>query len=154
MLIVMRYKMLYVALVAILAGVLLSGCMTGIKPPRHAKVSQQSIVTTGYCKCGKCCNWTRTFWGKPVVMSGSSRGQRKKVGITASGRRAKVGTIAADTSIYPMGTVMYIPGYGYGRVEDRGGAIKGQHIDLFFKSHKKALQWGKQTKQTKIWTRS
>ncbi len=35
------------------------------------------------------------------------------------------GTIAADTDHYPFGTRMYIPGYGWGKVEDRGGAIKG-----------------------------
>ena len=36
------------------------------------------------------------------------------------GRRARLGTIAADTRRYPFGTIMYVPGYGYGRVEDRG----------------------------------
>jgi 3D (Asp-Asp-Asp) domain-containing protein len=46
---------------------------------------------------------------------------------------------------------MYIPGYGYGRVEDRGSAIEGDHIDLFFKSHKAAKRWGKQTKRVVIW---
>ncbi len=54
------------------------------------------------------------------------------------------GTIAADTRYYPFGTRMYIPGYGWGVVEDRGGAIKGRHrIDLYFNSHKQALQWGR-----------
>jgi len=71
--------------------------------------------------------------------------------MTASGKKARVGTIAADTSLYPFGTVMHVPGYGYARVEDRGGAIKGQHIDLFFKSHKDALRWGKKKKKVKIW---
>lgn len=54
------------------------------------------------------------------------------------------GTIAADTRYYPFGTRMYIPGYGWGVVEDRGGAIKGpDRIDLFFDSHQDALQWGR-----------
>lgn len=54
------------------------------------------------------------------------------------------GTIAADTSYYPFGTRMYVPGYGWGTVEDRGSAIKGpSRIDLFFSSHGKALQWGR-----------
>ena len=40
---------------------------------------------------------------------------------------------------------MYVPGYGWGVVEDRGGAIKGpDRLDLYFKSHRKALKWGKQ----------
>ncbi len=54
------------------------------------------------------------------------------------------GTIAADTKYYPFGTRMYIPGYGWGVVEDRGSAIKGpDRIDLFFHSHDEALQWGR-----------
>lgn len=54
------------------------------------------------------------------------------------------GTIAADTKYYPFGTKMYVPGYGWGIVEDKGGAIKGpDRIDLFFDSHEKALQWGR-----------
>ena len=54
------------------------------------------------------------------------------------------GTIAADTRHYPFGTRMYVPGYGWGRVEDRGGAIKGpDRIDLFFDSHQDALYWGR-----------
>ena len=55
------------------------------------------------------------------------------------------GTIAADTQYYPFGTRMYIPGYGWGRVEDRGGKkIKGPtRIDLYFASHDEALEWGR-----------
>jgi hypothetical protein len=54
------------------------------------------------------------------------------------------GTIAADTKYYPFGTRMYIPGYGWGVVEDKGGAIKGpDRIDLYFDSHEEAMHWGK-----------
>ena len=61
------------------------------------------------------------------------------------------GTVAADTSYYPFGTRMYIPGYGWGVVEDRGGAIKGPNrIDLYFDSHNEALEWGRQTLQVTI----
>jgi len=58
---------------------------------------------------------------------------------------SKAGTIAADTRYHPFGTKMYVPGYGWGVVEDRGGAIKGpDRIDLYMKSHKKALGWGRE----------
>lgn len=54
------------------------------------------------------------------------------------------GTIAADTDYYPFGTKMYVPGYGWGVVEDRGGAIKGPgRIDVYYRSHTKALQFGR-----------
>lgn len=55
------------------------------------------------------------------------------------------GTIAADTDYYPFGTRMYIPGYGWGTVEDRGSAIRGpDRIDLYFNAHSDALEWGRQ----------
>jgi 3D (Asp-Asp-Asp) domain-containing protein len=73
--------------------------------------------------------------------------------MTASGTQVRHGTLAADTALYPFGTVMYIDGYGYGRVEDRGGAIKGDHIDLFFKSHQSAKAWGRRYKWVSVWYR-
>lgn len=61
------------------------------------------------------------------------------------------GTIAADTRYYPFGTRMYVPGYGWGTVEDRGGAIKGRdRIDLFFDSHDDALLWGRKKVEVRI----
>eukprot|EP00270_Netrium_digitus_P018495 TRINITY_DN7054_c0_g1_i2.p1 TRINITY_DN7054_c0_g1~~TRINITY_DN7054_c0_g1_i2.p1 ORF type:complete len:165 (-),score=20.23 TRINITY_DN7054_c0_g1_i2:239-733(-) len=56
----------------------------------------------------------------------------------------KNGTIAADVVHYPFGTKMYIPGYGWGVVDDKGSAIKGlTRIDLYHYSHAEALQWGR-----------
>lgn len=61
------------------------------------------------------------------------------------------GTIAADTKYYPFGTRMFVPGYGWGVVQDRGGAIKGRsRIDLYFESHADALRWGRRRLQVKI----
>ena len=55
------------------------------------------------------------------------------------------GTIAADTDYYPFGTRMYVEGYGWGVVEDVGGAIKGPNrIDLYHPTHRKANVWGRQ----------
>ncbi len=63
----------------------------------------------------------------------------------------KDGTLAADTRFYPFGTRMYIPGYGYGVVEDRGSAIKGPYrIDAYFDSHQDALEWGRETVSVEI----
>ena len=109
----------------------------------HEKVL---MTVTAYCACQKCCGWKRSIWSCclfPVYSSGPNKGKRKKVGITSDGTKAKKGTIAADISKYPYGTEMYVPGYGWGVVHDRGRAIKDNHIDIFFNSHKKALQWGR-----------
>ncbi len=128
----------------------ISGC-TRFRPPSGVKPRNVTMLATGYCKCGKCCSWKRNWRFQPVFSSGPQKGKRKKVGITASGTKARKGTIAADIRKYPFGTIMYIEGYGYGRVEDRGGVIKGEHIDLFFRTHKQALEWGKQNKRVKVW---
>ena len=58
--------------------------------------------------------------------------------------REAVKVLAADTRYYPMGTLIYVPGYGYGIVEDRGGDIKGRRrLDLFFNTHAEARRWGR-----------
>lgn len=126
------------------------GCAT-VRPPYRTPTKEQRMAVTGYCKCGDCCGWRRNWYGMPVYAGGSKEGQRKQVGLTASGRMASEGTIAADTRLYPFGTVMYIEGYGYGRVEDTGGRVKGQHIDLYFHSHREARRWGQQKKVVKVW---
>lgn len=86
-----------------------------------------------------------------MYAAGPREGDRKIVGVTAAGTKARPGTIAADTRLYPFGTVMYVDGYGYGRVEDVGGDIKGQHVDLFFRSHQDALEWGRRYRRVRIW---
>lgn len=144
-------------LVILMALALLVGCClrdvrwSGVRPPRGVKPTVVRLETTGYCPCQQCCGWKRNWYGKPVYAYGPRKGQRKQVGITANGRPAKHGTIAADTSVFPFGTVMYVPGYGYGVVEDRGGAIKGRHIDLYFTHHDTAMEWGRQWKEVKVW---
>ncbi len=131
---------------------ILNGCSTRqYVIPKNQKPLKVNLLTTGYCKCEKCCGWKRNWLFKPVIAYGPNKGKPKAVGITSSGTRAKKGTIAADTKIYPYGTIMFIPDYGWGKVEDIGSAIKGNHIDLFFSSHKKALSWGRQNKTIYIW---
>jgi 3D (Asp-Asp-Asp) domain-containing protein len=149
--------------VAICAFLLLltgTGCVTdrfeGEPVPAPTRQADRSIVleVTGYCPCGECCGWYRNIFGQPVFNRGGPRGKVKKIGQTASGVMAHRGTVAADTSVFPFGTVMYIPGYGYGRVEDRGGAIHGKRIDLFFPSHREALAWGRRHVRVLVWQRN
>lgn len=124
---------------------------TGIRPPRGKAPRIVRLETTGYCPCGTCCGWKRNWLFQPVIASGPNKGKPKKVGVTSSGSWARPGTIAADTSVFPYGTVMHVPGYGWGRVEDVGSAIKGHRIDLFFNRHGQAKQWGRRTLQVKVW---
>ena len=110
--------------------------------PRPQKRTTIKIKTTAYCKCQKCCGWKTNWLGHPVYSSGRLKGKKKIIGQTASGKIAKKGTIAADTQHFPFKTKMFIPGYGHGIVQDRGSAIKGYHLDLYFPSHQEAINWG------------
>lgn len=75
-------------------------------------------------------------------------------GITYSGvrvRRDEVSTIAADPERFPIGSVLYVPGYGYGVVADTGSAIKGDKIDLYFETEEQVYaEWGKKTVQVLV----
>ncbi|MHC4060820.1 MAG: 3D domain-containing protein [Planctomycetota bacterium] len=82
---------------------------------------------TAYCPCEKCCG-------------------EYSDGITACGHRIQPGDmfVAADKR-YAFETQMKIPGYNNSEpveVLDRGGAIRGDRLDVFFHSHEEALNWG------------
>ena len=136
---------------ALAAAFSFEGCATMAIRPDSAHYRKPVVVkmtVTGYCNCRKCCGWRYTWYGKPVY---EKSGKTKKVGMTSSGMRTRRGTIAADIKKYPYGTIVEIPGYGYGRVEDIGGAIKGERLDAWFPSHSEALKWGKKTLNVKVW---
>ena len=105
-------RTLYLVATGLMMLGLLSSCATvrrvtgigeGDKPSRRADL-ERTMEVTAYCSCGKCTNWTRNWRGQPVVASGPNKGRPKKVGVTASGEKARPGTIAAS-SRYPFGTV-------------------------------------------------
>lgn len=56
--------------------------------------------------------------------------------------------IAVDPKVIPLGSEVYVEGYGYATAEDIGGAIDGNEIDVFIPSEKEAKDWGK--KQVKV----
>lgn len=108
--------------------------ITTIKLPHVRTVLMQ---VTAYCPCKKCCG-------------------PNAHGITASGKDISYNDgrfVAADTRNLPFGTRLVIPGYHNTQpveVIDRGGAIKGDKLDVFFPTHEEALQWGRQTIEVKI----
>lgn len=95
------------------------------------------------------------YKSKQVVATGYTAGvestgkhpDHPQYGITYSGVKVKrdlYSTIAADLSVFPIGTVLYIPDYGYGVVADKGGAITGNKIDLFYDTVDDVYsEWGK-----------
>lgn len=68
-------------------------------------------------------------------------------GITYSGvkvTRDLYSTVAADLDVFPIGTILFIPDYGYGVVADKGGAIKGNRVDLYYETVNDVYEkWGK-----------
>ena len=143
-----RYLLFIAVMVSI--PVVAASCFGG-KIPKNSVKSERTLLVTAYCECKECTEWKRNWLFRPVFATGPLKGKPKRVGVTASGTRAKKGTIAADTSFFPFGTVMKVPGYGWGRVEDRGSAIKGNHIDLYFKDHGHAMQWGSKRMKVTVW---
>jgi len=61
---------------------------------------------------------------------------------TASGVYPSVGVVAVDPRVIPLGSRLYVEGYGYAKALDRGGAIKGNRIDVFLESNAEARRWG------------
>lgn len=90
---------------------------------RVSGTSGQSGIykVTAYCACSKCCGWN--------------------TGITASGAKATADHTIAAPSTFSFGTKVLINGQTY-TVEDRGGAIQGNRIDVYMNSHAEALAWG------------
>jgi 3D (Asp-Asp-Asp) domain-containing protein/peptidoglycan hydrolase CwlO-like protein len=66
-------------------------------------------------------------------------------GTTAIGIPVGWGVVAVDPSFIPLGTRMFVPGYGEGVAADTGSAVKGATIDLWFPSCARALAWGRRT---------
>jgi 3D (Asp-Asp-Asp) domain-containing protein len=144
--------------IVLLVALCLTGCISRrfIKAP-PTKPIVKVMEVTGYCNCGICCSWEYPWYslglfGSPVISAGPNKGKPKQVGRTAAGTHAAYGTVAADPSMR-FGTIVFIPGYGYGRVEDRGGAIKGDKLDLWFPTHTLAKKWGRKKVAVKIWKR-
>ncbi|MCR4431433.1 MAG: ubiquitin-like domain-containing protein [Tepidanaerobacteraceae bacterium] len=63
--------------------------------------------------------------------------------LTAMDTKPRVGVAAVDPDVIPLGSRLYIDGYGFARAEDTGGAIKGNKIDLFMESQSEADRYGR-----------
>ena len=114
-------------------AMLASALIPAAKPRQHHMWMQ----VTAYCACKKCCG-------------------PKARGLTASGLPISYNGghfVAADGKLFKFGTQLIVPGYADGQpveVIDRGGAIKGHHIDLYFPSHEQAKQWGRKWVQVTV----
>lgn len=126
----------------------------------NVKQAQQRYVSSATVKAAQSLAESMDLAQYPahtVVATGYTAGEEStgktpehpEYGITFSGvnvKRDLYSTIAADLSVFPIGTVLFIPDYGYGVVADKGGAIKGNKLDLYFPTVQDVYdQWGKRT---------
>jgi 3D (Asp-Asp-Asp) domain-containing protein len=102
--------------------------LPSVGPKRTHRVLRMEV--TAYCHCIKCCG--------PAAQ-----------GVTASGKLVSYNSgffVAADTNVLPFGTKLVIPGYAQDQpveVIDRGGAIKGYRLDVYYPDHDVAREWGR-----------
>ncbi len=107
----------------------LTASTTLAKKVENITPTVSTFNTSAYCPCMSCCGKTN--------------------GITASGAPASQWYTLAAGSVYPIGTVIYIPYFkdkpngGWFVVQDRGGAISSDRLDIFYDSHGEALQFGR-----------
>jgi len=123
--------------------------------PAEKKISSKQTSSSSLT-LEEAIDWSK-YPSKTVVATGYTAGfestgkkpDHPQYGITYSGVKVKrdlYSTIAADLRVFPIGTILFIPGYGYGVVADKGGAIKGNKIDLYYETVEDVYKyWGKKT---------
>lgn len=112
-----------------------------------AKAPTNEIFIVGKAK--KPTKYLKTFTVTATAYSPTVAETDSNPWVTASGLRSSFGIIAVDPKVIPMGTLVYVDGYGYAVAGDTGGLIKGDKIDVFFYSTRDAAKWG--VKKVKIY---
>ena len=69
---------------------------------------------------------------------------------TASGTWPAIGTVATDPEVIPLGTKIWVEGYGEAVAEDTGGAVKGNIIDVYLDTESECWQWGRRMVEVRI----
>ncbi len=125
------------------------GTVMGVTTMNHEEEANSWVLETAE-------DWTK-YPSKEVIATGYTAGiestgkteDHPQYGITYSGvevKRDLYSTIAADPQVFPLGTILFIPGYGFGVVADTGSAIKGDKIDLYYETVEDVYNlWGKKS---------
>lgn len=120
------------------------------KPVSRSSISRSTNTktsTNNSSVSGKTMTMNASAYDLSYASTGKNPGDRG-YGITASGMKARYGVVAVDPKVIPLGTKLYIEGYGNAVAGDTGGAIKGNRIDLFYNSHSEAMNFGR--RQVKV----
>jgi 3D (Asp-Asp-Asp) domain-containing protein len=111
--------------------------------PAAAK-NATAASTSGEIKYSRVLTMSATAYTAGPESTGKTPGM-KGYGVTASGMRVAHGVVAVDPRVIPLGTKLYVEGYGYSIAADTGSAIKGNKIDLYMDSLSAAYRWGRRT---------
>lgn len=144
---------------AVLASPAIGGAeLRGAETPEERAVEARMLAAGERVFDGRRVRPARVMWMKVTAYSPDARSCGKWAdGVTASlksvwtngGRLA-----AADTRILPFGSLITVPGYAGGEVVpvlDRGGAIKGNRLDMLYPTHERARRWGVQRLPVTVW---
>lgn len=121
--------------------------------PAFNSISQPVVAVEkqpGYTRSGQPLHYSRLLTCRITAYTAGPESTGKQpgdpgYGITFSGAKAQEGrTIAVDPQLIPLGSKVYIEGVGFRIAEDTGGAVKGEHIDLFLNDCSTALEFGVQ----------
>ncbi|MGI9860969.1 G5 domain-containing protein [Moorella naiadis] len=104
-----------------------------IKEPVPEVIAVGTIDTAS--REGRTFQFERVFWATATAYTHSGAA-------TASGAYPRVGTVAVDPAVVPLGTRLYVEGYGFGIAQDIGSAIKGDRIDVFLDTEADTYRWG------------
>jgi 3D (Asp-Asp-Asp) domain-containing protein len=111
----------------VLAGVMAVGICGGVSAAGRGMRHEPRVCSvSAYCACARCC-------GRWATHRRTASGQVPRPGIT----------VAADPTVWPMGSCVRIEGVGERIVQDRGSAIRGARLDVFFGTHTEALRFGR-----------
>lgn len=112
--------------------------------PIHKEVVQGTLQTLSVNRGGSSLNYTKKINVKATAYSPINGAT---TAYTYSGMKAArnpngYSTIAVDPRVIPLGTKVYVDGYGYAIAADTGSSVKGNFIDVFFNTYKEACNWG------------
>lgn len=124
-------RLLVLIMVMVLIFLLPLSAEAEAKAKKKHKISMGRFKLTAYCPCEKCSEG----WGR-----------RTHSGATARSNH----TVAADLSVLNIGDWVTIDGKKY-KVEDRGGGVKGDHLDIFFDTHEEVEEFGVRHGHVNLW---
>ncbi len=138
----MRPRLLCLALMLVAALVL--ACPQHVCADQSTRARTMAEASRGGWGSGRILTMTATAYTNSPSDTGKRPGD-PGYGITKSGTVARVGEVAVDPRVIPLGTRLYVEGYGPAVAGDTGADIQGERIDEFYETRAECVQFGRRT---------